>query len=82
MGAASPMEAYSATTVSRQASAMMAPPEYACVLTQATVLGMGEFLMASQISRTAPTSPPGVLSSKTMASALSRCAAAMRRLME
>ncbi len=78
-GKASPMDEGELTTISRHASATMAPPEYASGLIHATVLSIDEALMALVISRTAPTSPPGELMSMTRALAPPSSAASIRR---
>jgi hypothetical protein len=79
IGSASPSVAALLVMISRHASAMIAPPEYASGFTHATVLLMRDCLMEVQMSRTAPTSPPGVSRSKTIAPAPPASAILIRR---
>ena len=65
----SPNRDVPAATISRHASAMIAPPEYAVGRIHATVVGMDDDLIDVAMSSTAPTSPPGVSISMTSASA-------------
>ena len=66
-GNASPIAPGEELMISLHARAMIAPPEYASVLTHAMVLLMDEDLIVLVMSRTAPTPPPGELISKTIA---------------
>ncbi len=66
-------------TISRQASAMIAPPEYASGFTHATVLAMLDDLSMPEISRQLTSIPPGELTSSTIASNPAFSAASMRR---
>jgi len=75
----SPMRDDLAITISSQATATMAPPECALVLTQATVFMPERFLTMSAIPIELVTSPPGVSSSKMMTVAPLARASAMRR---
>ena len=78
-GKASPIAAGDELTISRHASAMIAPPEYASGFTHATVFTIDDDLISPVISSTGPTPPPGESISKTIASYPPASASSIRR---
>ena len=68
-----------AMTISSQATATIAPPEWAFGFTHATVLMSGRFLMRSAMAIELVTSPPGVSRSKMISSTPFFSASTIRR---